>query len=298
MTLPSRAPKEPVERGGERGYTLAALMILIMVMSIMMAVAVRGWTTYVQREKEQEAIFRGLQYAEAIRVFQQRHGRLPNQLEELIKVEPRSIRQLYPNPLHEGGAWGMLMQSQAPAGGAAGNRRGGQRGVAPASANNAPGNRRDAGQSAENTQGAQTANAGGRRGGGGVVAVPPPKEEKSRFGSGFGTPRQTTTGPIVGVYPGVDGQAIKTFNGSNSYSAWRFQVELIPAPVILGGDAPAPRVTSDWVGKPFRSDIQVQSGGNAPGAGQQGAAGNVPARSSGMGIGVGGRKAKNREDGP
>lgn len=272
------------QRHRQRGYTLAALMILIMIMSIMMAVAVRGWTTYVQREKEQEAIFRGLQYAEAIRVFQQRHGRLPNQLEELIKVEPRSIRQLYSNPLHEGGSWGMLMQSQAPAGAGnqqnQGNRnRGGQRG---ASANNAGGNQRDAGQNA------QAGNAAGRRGGG-VVAVPPPKEDGSRFGSGFGTPQQTTTGPIVGVYPGIDGQAIKTFNGSNSYAAWRFQVELIPAPVILGGDAPAPRVTSDWVGKPFRSDIQVQQrGGNVPGAGQQGTAPGQP--SSGMGIGAGGRR--------
>lgn len=250
------------------GYTLAALMILIMVMSIMMAVAARGWTTYVQREKEQEAIFRGLQYAEAIRVFQQRHGRLPNQLEELIKVEPRSIRQLYPNPLHEGGSWGMLMQSQAPAGGAAGNRRGAQRG---GERGNARGNQGDA---AQNQQGGQAVTPGAGQRGGGVVAIPPPKEENggSRR-SGFGTPRQTTTGPIVGVYPGVEGQAIKTFNGSNSYSAWRFQVELIPAPVILGGDAPAPRVTSDWVGKPFRSDIQVQSrGGNVPGAGQQGQA--------------------------
>ena len=248
-------------------------MILIMVMSIMMAVAVRGWTTYVQREKEQEAIFRGLQYAEAIRVFQQRHGRLPNQLEELIKVEPRSIRQLYPNPLHEGGSWGMLMQSQAPAagGGNQPNRRGGQRGAT--APGNTRGNQRDAGQSAQDAQGAQTA-AGATAGrGGGVVAVPPPKEdEDSRFRrSGFGTPRQTTTGPIVGVYPGVEGQAVKTFNGSQSYSAWRFQVELIPAPVILGGDAPAPRVTSDWIGKPFRSDIQVQPRqGSVPGAGQQG----------------------------
>ena len=271
--------------GRQEGYTLAALMILIMVMSIMMAIAVRGWTTYVQREKEQEAIFRGLQYAEAIRVFQQRHGRLPTQLEELIKVEPRSIRQLYPNPLHEGGAWGMLMQAQAGAGAAAGNQRnqrGGQRGATTGGARNV----RNAGN-ARNAE-AQAAATPGRRGGG-VVAVPPPKEEDGSRRSGFGTPRQTTTGPIVGVYPGVDGQSIKTFNGSNSYSAWRFQVELIPVPVILGGDAPAPRVTSDWVGKPFRSDIQVQNRAGAPGAGQQGAAPQRPGSTGrSMGVGAGG----------
>ncbi|HEX2251775.1 MAG TPA: hypothetical protein VHQ65_00740, partial [Thermoanaerobaculia bacterium] len=50
-----------------------------------------AWSKMAQREKEEELIFRGLQYAEAIRVFQRKFGRYPTRLEELIEVEPRKI---------------------------------------------------------------------------------------------------------------------------------------------------------------------------------------------------------------
>ena len=64
----------------------------------------------IQRDKEEELISRGFQYAEAIRVFQQRFGRLPNRLEELIKVKPRSIRQLWKDPMTDSGAWGVIVE--------------------------------------------------------------------------------------------------------------------------------------------------------------------------------------------
>lgn len=92
----------------QRGYTLVVLIVAITVMNIAVATALPLWSTAIQREKEEELIFRGLQYAEAIRVFRQRHGRLPFQLEELLKVEPRSIRQLWADPMTESGKWGIV----------------------------------------------------------------------------------------------------------------------------------------------------------------------------------------------
>jgi type II secretory pathway pseudopilin PulG len=83
---------------GEAGYNLVILMVAVTVMTILVAAALPSWTTAVRRDKEEELIFRGLQYVEAIRVFQQRFGRLPVRLEELIEVEPRSIRQLWRDP--------------------------------------------------------------------------------------------------------------------------------------------------------------------------------------------------------
>jgi type II secretory pathway pseudopilin PulG len=73
-------------------------MVAVTVMMILVAAALPAWSHAVRRDKEEELIFRGLQYAEAIRVFQQRFGRLPVRLEELIEVEPRCIRQLWPDP--------------------------------------------------------------------------------------------------------------------------------------------------------------------------------------------------------
>ena len=70
------------------------------------------WSHQIQREKEAELIFRGLQYAEAIRVFQIRFRRLPVRLEELIEVKPRSIRQLWENPMSEDGSWKLLRPNQ------------------------------------------------------------------------------------------------------------------------------------------------------------------------------------------
>lgn len=86
---------------GEEGYNLVALVVMIAVMNIVVAKALPLWSGAIQRDKEQEFIFRGIQYAEAIRVFEARYQRPPTQLEELIKSDRRCIRQLWDNPLVE-----------------------------------------------------------------------------------------------------------------------------------------------------------------------------------------------------
>ncbi len=103
------------------GYNLVILVMAITTLSILVGMALPVWSHLIRREKEEELIFRGLQYAEAIRVFQQRHQRLPVRLDELLKVEPRSIRQLWPNPMREDGKWSLIFQAgQQPGGGQGG----------------------------------------------------------------------------------------------------------------------------------------------------------------------------------
>ena len=115
--------------GAEKGYNLVILVVAITVLHIALAVSVPLWSTQIRREKEAEAIFRGLQYAEAIRVFQQRFGRYPTTVEELLEVEPRSIRQLWTDPLSLGGelGFGLLVPSgqQGSRAAQSGRRRGG-----------------------------------------------------------------------------------------------------------------------------------------------------------------------------
>jgi type II secretory pathway pseudopilin PulG len=252
----ARPPARRLRRG-EQGYNLVVLLVLVTVMNVAIAVALPAWSKFMQREKETEAIFRGLQYAEAIRVFQKRHARLPNTLEELIEIEPRAIRKLYPNPLHEGGKWGILLQSAggpgAPPGGQ-GPRGGTRQPFAP------PGQRFD-----DPDQGGAGFNptlTGGAGQTGRYVAVPPPSEEEEEH-SGFGRSRGGTTGPIVGVYPATDAPSQRTFFGQDNYSGWHFTVSLIPLPVVVG-DRGMPRVTSEWIGKPFREDLVSPPDGGAP----------------------------------
>ena len=88
-------------RRSNAGYNLVALMVMITVLNIMLAKATPVWSHLIQREKEVEMVFRGLQYAEAIRVFYTRYNQWPQKLEELLedKGKGRAIRQLWNNPL-------------------------------------------------------------------------------------------------------------------------------------------------------------------------------------------------------
>ncbi len=104
------------ERGG--GYTLIVCVMAVTLLSIAVATALPLMSGQIKREKEAELIFRGLQYAEAIRVFQRRFGRPPNMLSELMETRPRSIRQMWKDPMTEDGSWIVLVS--APKGGGGG----------------------------------------------------------------------------------------------------------------------------------------------------------------------------------
>ncbi|MCK4759668.1 MAG: type II secretion system protein, partial [Candidatus Aminicenantes bacterium] len=82
----------------KKGYVLIILLIAIFVMSIGLLVAIPVWETQIQREKEEELIFRGKQYVEAIRLFQTKYpGSFPKSFDEL--VEEKCIRKLFPDPM-------------------------------------------------------------------------------------------------------------------------------------------------------------------------------------------------------
>ena len=249
----------------EAGYNLVILLVLVTILNIMVGAALPAWTHLAKREKEEELIFRGMQYAEAIRVFQQRHGRFPVRLEELLETEPRSIRQLFEDPMTEHGSWGLLIQAARPTGGGQQRRGAAQRGDQnrqPAAAGPERQKRSQGGAQDEIPAGVgfPGRERGGRgrvsRAGGNMVAIPPSTETED-----FGRPTQRTTGPIVGVYSATDEESLRVFAGQQNYSQWHFHIGLIPTPVMLGGENPAPRVHSNWVGKPFRSDLEVKPPG-------------------------------------
>lgn len=252
MTLSHPTDPRPRRRSPEAGYNMVVLMVAVTVLMVFVAAALPMWSQVMQREKEAELISRGWQYAEAIRVFQQRHGRYPTRLEELMEVEPRSIRKLWEDPMTESGEWGLVFQG----------------GVAP------PGG--------EDGQGRDLAGArgpGGRR--------EDERRDRQRRPGGLRTPEageQRTVGPIVGVRSLSDEESIRVLFGEQSYDAWLFTVDRIggtrvtgmapeglqrsPGPPQArtgpGGRPVLPR--TEWIGKPFPEGIQPQGGG-VPGAG-------------------------------
>ncbi|MGC8916404.1 MAG: prepilin-type N-terminal cleavage/methylation domain-containing protein [Thermoanaerobaculum sp.] len=92
-------------RGAERGFTMVAVVVAMAVMAIMMGVAVQTVTFQRQREREEELIFRGNQYVEAIRLFRARNGRFPLTLKELAEAKPRVLRKVWVDPMTGQADW-------------------------------------------------------------------------------------------------------------------------------------------------------------------------------------------------
>lgn len=98
-----------------RGYVLLLVMLVLFIMSLSLLIAMPVLETQLKREKEEELIFRGQQYVEAVRLYQQKKpGAYPSSLEELLKE--KCLRKLYPDPMTKDGHWNLLLlpSSQLP----------------------------------------------------------------------------------------------------------------------------------------------------------------------------------------
>ena len=94
-----------------KGYTLLILVFAVSIVSIGLIVAVPVWQTQIQREKEEELIFRGNQYVEAVRLYQlKKPGTFPSTLEEL--VEEKCLRRLFKDPMTTHGEWNIILPYQ------------------------------------------------------------------------------------------------------------------------------------------------------------------------------------------
>lgn len=102
-------PATPLRRGGprERGYALLVLMMMVTVLLISLSAALPSVYVAGQREREEELIFRGNEYARAISLFYRQFRRYPASVEELSKKihGVRFLRRAYPDPMSRNGKW-------------------------------------------------------------------------------------------------------------------------------------------------------------------------------------------------
>ncbi len=95
---PSRHIGRVRSRASARGYTLLALMAAMTVVAILIAGYVPHLARQMQREREEELLFRGQQIVEAIAQYVQMTGRYPSSLEELVRgfsiQTPRGMRRV------------------------------------------------------------------------------------------------------------------------------------------------------------------------------------------------------------
>lgn len=120
ITNPSQVHSRCERRVGERGYTLVALLALMTILALAMITVAPNIRQQAQRERELEAITRGEEVAEAIRLYILEKRTLPTSMEQLLEGLPRGTKKLQilrPNaaidPLTESGKW-KLMKPKGP----------------------------------------------------------------------------------------------------------------------------------------------------------------------------------------
>lgn len=80
------------------GYAMAALLVGMSVMAVLMSALLPVWSHLATREKEEELIFRGKQYARAIGLFQRKFANTAPPTIDLL-VEQRFLRKKYKDPI-------------------------------------------------------------------------------------------------------------------------------------------------------------------------------------------------------
>ena len=114
----TRIEKIGPARRGERGYALIALLAMMTIMALLLITAVPNYRRMAQRELEEEAIQRGEQVAEAIRLYVQAKNALPNSMDDLLEGIPRGTKKIQilrpsaaHDPLSTSGEWKLIRKN-------------------------------------------------------------------------------------------------------------------------------------------------------------------------------------------
>ena len=99
------------------GFTYLLLLVLIALFGAALAAVSTVWATYSQRDKEEELIFVGRQFSEALRAYNLQNQNVgdgfPKQLENLL-LDPstptvrRFLRKIYLDPMTGKAEWGLI----------------------------------------------------------------------------------------------------------------------------------------------------------------------------------------------
>jgi type II secretory pathway pseudopilin PulG len=92
-------------RAVERGFAYVMVLVATVIIGILAGVANVAVSRTMQAEREQELLFRGMAYRNAIQHYYAATGRYPRSLHELLKgsqlVQHSYLRALYPDPMAE-----------------------------------------------------------------------------------------------------------------------------------------------------------------------------------------------------
>jgi type II secretory pathway pseudopilin PulG len=252
---------------------MAALLVAMAVMAIMMTVAMPVWKQATQREKEEELIFRGLQYAHAIGLFQRKYANAyPPNIDVL--VQERFLRKKFKDPITKDDFQPLLAGQAMPGTGAAtpGQTTGGASGRGQGTAPSTGMAGRGMSPSTSPSTSPGTTSPGGISSGG---------------LSPIGTPGAGGVGGVMGVTSKSKEKSIRLYNGRSHYNEWAFV--FTPQQQTPGGGAPGSAVPGQIGGPPGQPGQRGRQGSpgtpfpggrpggpGGPGGGRTGPGGSNP----------------------
>jgi len=87
-------------RNSERGYVLLTLLLMVAMLIIAAGAVVQTIAFEIKRDREEEMVHRGVQYARAIRSYYKKFGRYPTKIEDLESANNlRFLRKRYKDPI-------------------------------------------------------------------------------------------------------------------------------------------------------------------------------------------------------
>jgi hypothetical protein len=209
-----RSMKSSQARSKESGYVLLAVMLTLTLMLILLSVEAPRIAQQIKRDKEEEMIHRGKDYATAVKRFVHKNGgRYPASVEQLENTNHiRFLRKKYVDPMTGESDWKMVhvgeaeIKIPAPNPGLSGGG-----GTNPGLFNNGPGGNPPA---APPPTGQQQTQAGGTGQLGSLTTT------------GIGNGQTVGGGQIMGVASVSKKQGIKEFNDKDQYDEWYFVYDL------------------------------------------------------------------------
>lgn len=205
-------------RGGQEGFTLAALIVILTIISIVIAYTVpQQWSLVMRRERERQTIFLMKQYARAIMEWQRKHNAAPVSLDQLKEArDPRMLRGggEWINPLTGSAEDWILVPPAAVQGGGNVPVPPGAVGANPATSG---GNPNTAPQSPRAVVDERTGQPIANPAGAGVPGQP------SRLNPDASP--ADYVGPFVAVRPNAKGESLLDLNGATDYGEWVYTVD-------------------------------------------------------------------------
>lgn len=219
-----RCMKSGRARSRESGYVLLAVMLTMTLILILLSVEAPRIAQQIKRDKEEEMIHRGKDYATAVKRFVHKNGgRYPTSIEQLENTNHiRFLRKKYVDPMTGDSDWKMVhvgeaeIKIPAPNPGLSGGG-----GTNPGLFNSAPGGNPPPGTpppglaQTQNSPTGQPQTQPGTGGNLGTLAT-----------TGIGNGQTVGGGQIMGVASVSKKHGIKEFNDKDQYDEWYFVYDL------------------------------------------------------------------------